>query len=119
MLKPKVVEVMALRKAMTICWELGFIDVVFEENCLRVVTVANSINLAKDDLCLIISNVQHMILKAQGWSVQYSHWSTNRVTHNLAKLACNITSNYIWIEEYPPSIDDVIQLDKLCIAPDS
>lgn len=102
---------------MTICWELGFTGVVFEGDCSRVVIAAKTAFPAEDDLCPIIYDVHHMHLQAQDWSIQYSHRSTNRVAQNLAKLACNVTSDHILIEEYHTPLDDVIQLDKLCMDP--
>lgn len=72
------------------------------------VTAANNALLAEDDIYLNIFDVHHMLLQAKGWSVHYNHHSTNRAAHSLAKLACNVTSDTIWIEKYTPSLDDVI-----------
>lgn len=70
----------------------------------------------ENELCPIILDVYYMLQRCPSWFVKYSHRSTNRAAHNLAKLVCNLAGDSIWIVEYLPIIDDIIQLEKLCIA---
>lgn len=63
-----------------------------------------------------ISDIHYMLQRCPSWSVQYGHKFTNRIAHNLSKLACNLVGNSIWVENYPLMIEDVIQQEKLCIT---
>lgn len=55
-----------------------------------------------------------MLKRAQGWQIQYGHRDTNCATHRLAKLACTLDCDRIYIEDYPPSITNLVKNDILC-----
>ncbi|XP_021770747.1 uncharacterized protein LOC110734931 [Chenopodium quinoa] len=76
-----VVEAMALRHALVIAMEAGFVKVCLETDNLK---------------------LHHMIIVCR---------SGNRVAHNLAKLSINCSSLRVWLEEYPAEIQAVVMAD--------
>lgn len=114
MLEPKVAETMALRKSMSICWELGLSNILFEGDCLQVARAVYSNRPSEDELSPIIHDIHCMLENAQDWQVCFAPRDANRAAHCLAKLACNCPSDFIWIEECPEHAFNVILEDKLC-----
>lgn len=57
-----------------------------------------------------------MLALAQNWKVVYIPRNANRATHGLAKLACSLPNDLIWMGECPKVMMDVILEDKLCIG---
>lgn len=61
--QPAIAEATALRNAMTICNDLGFIQVIFEWDRKRVFKVVNSFHEKGTELSLLIHDIQYMILQ--------------------------------------------------------
>lgn len=114
-LDPTMAEAMTLRKAMQISWELYMSNIVFEGDCLQVVDAASSHLPRYDALGPIFFDIHHMLDRAHNWTVIHTPRYANRATHGLAKFACILSTDVIWMEDSPDSILNVILENKLCI----
>lgn len=54
-LSPVLVEALALRKLLFICWELQIFNVIFEDDYLQVITAANNPQSSEDELTQFFS----------------------------------------------------------------
>lgn len=72
--------------------------------------------LNDDDLGPILYDIQHILVNAMDWKVTFTPRNATQAVHSLAKLACSLTNNVIWMKEYPKTVLDVILTDKFCIG---
>lgn len=87
---------------------------VFEGDCLRVISVPNTQSTSADCLCNFIHDICYLLQLVLGWSIKFNFKKTNSATHMLAQHACNIIEDYIWVDDYPSLIEDIGQNEKLC-----
>lgn len=99
---------------MTIKRELGFSNIIFEGDRQRVVNATNFPKDSRDELTPIIHDIHFMMQQSQGWQVHFHHRETNRVAHNLAKIACSLNCEKVWMEKCPSLILNMVLEDKLC-----
>lgn len=78
------------------------------------ITATNNTTLVGDDLHFIIFDIKKIIQQVPGWTLIFSHREANQAVDALAKIACNLDKDVIWMEEYPPSVTTFIQNAKLC-----
>lgn len=100
---------------MQLCWEPNMFNIVYEGNCLQVVTAAANLLPRNDAIDLILFDIHWMLEGAQKWSISHTPRQANQAAHGLAKLACNMSNDVVWMEDAPTSILAVILEDKLCI----
>lgn len=98
---------------MLLFWDLGLFDILFEGDCLSIVNVVNSPQTLDDVMRPIIYDICCLLETTQGWHVQFALRKSNRVTCSLAKYACNILGECIWMEDCPSSIRNLVLKDKL------
>lgn len=65
------------------------------------VKAASNPHLNDDDLGPMIHDIQHMLANAMDWKVSFTPKNANQADHVLAKLACSITNDVIWMGEFP------------------
>lgn len=61
----------------------------------------------------IICDIHHLLRKVSSWKIHFVYRDANRAAHMLAKLACNLVEDQIWIEHYPYIVTELIQVEKL------
>ncbi|KAG6667272.1 hypothetical protein CIPAW_01G090400 [Carya illinoinensis] len=83
-------ECYALHRAMVLCLELG--------------------------LSKVIEDLQHIMAINPEWVLNFVPISANAGTHTAAKLAVNVASEVVWLEDGPAVIKRVILDDLICIA---
>lgn len=89
-----------------------FLDILFEGDCLQVIKAMNNRKIIDDELSPIVFNISIMVQQARGWKFHCVNREANRVAHVLAKFACRLTSQRIWMEEYPPRASHFDLADK-------
>lgn len=105
-LQPVLVEVSVLRRTMTICLDLNISNIFFEGDYLQVVKAVNSPQASNTKLNPFIFDIQLLLLQNSDWQVCYAHKGANQVAHVLAKLACSVEFDRIWIEQCPSIVHD-------------
>lgn len=113
----EVAEALVLRKAMFICAELGLHSMTFEGDCQSVINMINSISSPSSFVTSIIVDIHQLLLNFPYWYVVFSHRETKMVAHHLAKLACSIFYDDIWVDECPSNVMSFVMFDKHCILP--
>lgn len=111
---PPQAEALALRKAIFLYRDLHFHRVVFEGDCQRVILEANCSKVVGNDLHRILWDIKMLLRQEPEWSLTFCYRDANRAAHLLAKTACNIAEEHVWMEEYPPIVDVAVLADKLC-----
>lgn len=114
-LPPNITEASTLRHMLLLSHDLGFRNVIFEVDCLKVVTAVHNKIPTNDALSPIIHDIQQILLGHPHWTVAYTPKNLNRGADFLANIACSNHCNSIWIEEYPSCIEIVVQEEKRCI----
>lgn len=82
--------------------------VIFEGDCLQVVIVANCKSPSNTELCSIMFDIHFLMNLAPNWKVILTYQDANRIAHLLAKHACNVGENHIWVEESPFVISEIL-----------
>lgn len=111
---PFIVESNALWKAMEMCNELGFRDVIFEGDAKAIIDVVNSEEDDESWRGQIIEDIKKIVRQREWWSVAFVHREGNVVAHQLAKLALQNEEEICWIEDGPSNIHRLIVHDKEC-----
>lgn len=88
-------EAVALRRAMMICQEHNFFNIVFEGDYSEVVNVASNHMLSDDILNSILYDIHYMLERAPNWKVIYTPKLANQAAHVLAKLACSLSHDVV------------------------
>lgn len=95
-LKLEIAKALAFRVAMTICdLELG--NVLFERDCKRVV---DTITFSKEnsfELSPLIYEIKCLMQNNSFWVMKFAYRDTNAVAHCLAKLACSLSREMVWL----------------------
>lgn len=86
----------------------------FEGDCLKVISTSNSTTLVGDKLHSIIFDIRELLQQTPGWTLLFSYREANKAANALAKLACNLAKNVVWMENCPFSVVVFIKEDKLC-----
>lgn len=87
LLKPETAKTLALRKAMTMCWKLNVLTVIFEGDYQCIVFVVKRAWSCADELNPILYDIRFMLQYVKGWSISYVSRGVNQLTHKFAKLA--------------------------------
>lgn len=98
---PDIAEAIALIKVMLLCKDIGFNDVLFEGDCLKMINVVINKLPTHDALCPIIHDILHLILDDQNWKVSYVSRNLNRGVDSFASFARITHFDLVWVEECP------------------
>lgn len=99
---------------MLYCANLSLNSLNFEGDCLNVVNWSNSHIEPPSDIRSIIFYIRNLLQHHSDWTVTFTCWESNKVGRILAKMACTVNSDCIWIEDYPGLVMSSILLDMLC-----
>lgn len=100
-INPVHVEALALRRAMSICNDSGLNQIEFEGDFQYLVQLVKSREEGPSELRPIMFNIQELLKQHTRWRIQFVYRDANKSAHNLAKLACNLVYDIIWMEECP------------------
>lgn len=89
---------------MVICNTLNLTWVFFKGDCKAVVNAVNLKELSLSVMYPIVYDIQVLLHNHPHWRVQINQRNSNKVAHNLAKLACTMQKNSIWLGEFPMQI---------------
>ncbi|KAF5467400.1 hypothetical protein F2P56_017226 [Juglans regia] len=109
-LQPAVVEAMALRRALMLCYDLGFSRVVFEGDCQEVNAI-NSSHESSAKASSLIHDIKRLLKYRVGWKVSFNYRETNLAAYQLAKLAISLLEE----RNIHILIHNVVLQEKLCI----
>lgn len=104
---PLMTEAFALLTTMRLAIDCGFRKIIFEGDNERVILMARNGKLHnKTYLGSIIEEIQSLQRAFDICNFNFSHKSSNKVTHKLAQMA-HSEQNHVWLEEVPNTILDV------------
>ena len=111
MVSPLEIEVKVASRALQFASELGFDQVIVEGDC-QVLTNAliedksflSTVGVIIDDICFEAScynQLRYSLVKREG----------NKVAHSLVRYAIEILDFVVWMEDVPPHLLSVVQVD--------
>ncbi|XP_021728488.1 uncharacterized protein LOC110695581 [Chenopodium quinoa] len=103
-----VAEAMALRHALVITMESGFLKVCLETDNLKLFHNLRKGSVDQTAFGLIIKDILLLASSCHVCTYAFVKREGNKVTHSLAKLSCNFNSVRVWLEEYPSEIHDIV-----------
>lgn len=74
-------------------------SVTFEGDCLQVIEAANKTSLSENELCTIMHDIYYLLSLAPNQKITFTFRDVDHVAHILAKHACILGDDQIWIEE--------------------
>lgn len=81
-LTSELAEAMALKKAMYLCQDLGFYNVIYEGDCLHVINAVISKQQKDSTLGLVIFDILFLLSTKQNWKVVHVNIEANHSAHN-------------------------------------
>lgn len=110
---PCLAEALALRQAL-LCWDLQFAKAIFEGDYLKLIMEVKSPTRSSCELYYVLHDIRVLLNQAQGRSLLFCYHEANSASHSLAKIACNLGEDCVWMEDYPSHIESVLA-NKLCL----
>ncbi|KAL5826311.1 hypothetical protein ACOSQ4_018108 [Xanthoceras sorbifolium] len=113
LLPPIVAEAKAILLGLSVAIEGGFSFLLIKSDYAAVIQLLSESKLPISTVGLVINDIQDT-LRLSSASVHFLHVSRkgNVVAHSLAKLAISINSFLVWVEDIPPIIGSLVELDS-------
>ncbi|XP_042939495.1 uncharacterized protein LOC122274525 [Carya illinoinensis] len=113
---PVVAELRALWRAMKLCAELNFENVIFEGDALVVVNAVNSEKESWEWYGQMVEDMKGVLKIRQRWKVQHVFRECNQVAHLLVKVSFTFNEEQIWMECCPPEVQSVVTQEYLYMS---
>jgi len=107
-----IAELMAASYAVTFSLEVGFFDVIFEEDALNVIREVNSSPPYLSRSGHFIKGIKQEVLHLRSHSFVHVSRALNEAAHTLAKSAAAYFCDDVWLEDIPPCIFDIVTKDQ-------
>ncbi|XP_042987456.1 uncharacterized protein LOC122315549 [Carya illinoinensis] len=109
-----IAESFALRKAMEVCRDFNFNNVLFEGDAQNIVNAVNAETKDMTRYGSVIEDVKCLLKGREKWSVRFIYREANKASHVLAREALQFQSKIVWIEDAPDCIRSIIVKEKSC-----
>ena len=104
-------ELLACRKSIEFAVDAGFSELVIEgDNSF----IMKAISAMQEDFSLlgnVIGDIHHLVRNLQWVRIECTRRGGNRVAHELAQFARNISQDLFWIEDVPPIAREALYQD--------
>ncbi|KAK8618037.1 hypothetical protein V6N13_115912 [Hibiscus sabdariffa] len=107
----EMVEARACEKAVSLCKDLGFRNVVIEGDALTVINKINKIERDNSEIWALVANIHLLKRNFESITFNYVNRLGNNAAHILAKEGRLFSFPKIWIEDTPPKVEEVAQKD--------
>ena len=104
-------EFLAFRKAIEFAIDAGFSELVIEGDNS---SVMKAVSALQDDFSLIgnvVGDIHHLVRNLQWVRIECTRRGGNRVAHELAQFARNISQDLYWMEDVPPIVREALYQD--------
>ena len=108
-------EVLACRKALEFALDSGFRDLVVEGDNITVMRTMVSPRPNRSKLGHIYVDICMLASGFRSLSVECVKRSANSVAHCLARHACQLDEDMVWLEESPPALQALYFLDSMSL----
>ena len=107
-------EAMALacRKAMEFVVDVGFSEIILVGDNVHVIKAISSPAVNSSRLGLIYEDIRCLAAGLRSFSVSCVRHSANFIGHSLARCACQIDNDVIWLEKIPQPTSEALYLDS-------
>lgn len=106
-----VAEALAIRFVLLISWEAGYIEVMVESDCLKLISHLKKKTVQTSSFGVIVHD--NLTLAESFSRMCFSHTcrSGNKVAHTLAQLSRSFSETRIWMMEAPSEIQSFVLTD--------
>jgi hypothetical protein len=98
---PTRAEATVLWHGVNLCIELGYQQVIFEVDSLRVVQALPQASPCLSPFGHLLDDIRTRLSGLHFGEVHHIYREANLVAHNLAKLAISSSMDHVWLEDYP------------------
>ncbi|XP_021767815.1 uncharacterized protein LOC110732205 [Chenopodium quinoa] len=107
----EVAEAMAMRHAMKIAMESGFLKICLETDNLKLHHCLKKGRADPTEFGFIIKDILLLASSCHAASFAFVKRNGNRVAYSLAKLSCKYDGLRVWLEKYPVEIHEHVMAD--------
>ncbi|KAL0014186.1 hypothetical protein SO802_001255 [Lithocarpus litseifolius] len=97
-------EYLACRKAIEFAIDAGFSELVIEGDNSSVMKAVSNMQEDYSLLGNVIGDIHHLVRNLQWVRIECTRRGGNRVAHELAQFAKNISQDLFWMEDVPPIV---------------
>jgi ribonuclease HI len=115
MYDPATGEAMATLVAVDLCQDMGVFDVILEENSLELMNAIKEDQNSWKRYGHLVDDLKMVLSSLRSWEVMHVKREANMAAHKLAKEASKIHMDRVLIEDCPPCILDIVNLERLAI----
>jgi ribonuclease HI len=112
---PMVAEALATRLAVSLCIEMGLMQVDFEGDSKSVVDAMNNGGEERSYLGIVAEDLTTKILQIQQWKMSFIKRDGNKIAHVLAKYAIQHGVEFMWTSP-PDCIRELLLLEQFALA---
>ncbi|XP_057425079.1 uncharacterized protein LOC130718496 [Lotus japonicus] len=109
---PVIAEALAFRWSLSLAKDLGFREVCLETDCLYLFETWQKSKRGDSYLFSILNDCRDLVSSFSYFVLSFVHRTGNSVADHLAKNSSKF-HNSVWIEEVPPELESLIQVDVL------
>ncbi|KAL5836891.1 hypothetical protein ACOSQ3_014060 [Xanthoceras sorbifolium] len=99
---PLLAEATALLHGLQFMATAGWTVRIVESDCLVLVNALNSSSLLLFEIGIMLNDIWGLLASSPGSCVQFVPRQANLVAHGLAKFACTLSSNMLWLDDFSP-----------------
>ena len=105
------VEALAAVRAITLAMDLNLPSFIVEGDSEVVISALRKEEESFSSFGHLISSIKHYLHSCNCISFSHTCRSGNLVAHSLAKLARHIDEFFVWMEDVPPQVNDILLAD--------
>ncbi|KAL5857344.1 hypothetical protein ACOSQ3_004802 [Xanthoceras sorbifolium] len=108
----EVVEAMAIPLRIQFATDLGIGPIGIESDASSMVSVINSKDIHRSDVCLVISDIIHLVHSFYVKHVEIVPRKCNVVAHGLARFSLTVDKPMHWLEDSPPCVEALVSAES-------
>ncbi|KAL5812922.1 hypothetical protein ACOSQ3_027872 [Xanthoceras sorbifolium] len=113
LLDPAIAEAKAIFFGLSLAVDRGLLDLVIESDCAQVIKLLNDNTVVRSDIGLVLNDIREILrLSSPRFSFVHIRRSGNLVAHSLAKLAVSKVDCCVWVNDFPPCVGSLIEVDS-------
>uniref|UniRef100_A0A803LHG6 RNase H type-1 domain-containing protein n=1 Tax=Chenopodium quinoa TaxID=63459 RepID=A0A803LHG6_CHEQI len=107
-----VVEAMAMRHALKIAMESGFVRLCLETDNLKLHSHLKKSKYDQTTFGIVVKDILTLASSCHSCVFEFVKREGNKVAHSLAKLSSTFDTLRVWLEEYPSGIHELVMADS-------
>ncbi|KAL5823827.1 hypothetical protein ACOSQ4_021727 [Xanthoceras sorbifolium] len=108
---PQIAEALAIKLGLSLTIEIDFTRVCLESDASAVVNLITFCCQRLSEIDIVIADILSLLNSLESVSVSFVAREANRIAHRLAKFGLSFVDGYVWLEDYPLCVENLVLND--------